>query len=199
MAYNIGKEIDDSLLPDALFTDSNLLNGVARYLQDTYRVSVKPSELFHDGRRLLHRNRAVEMPLEIAYKMGVEGRIKELQDSVRNYLEENRNSLPPAIVFYKINDQKLGPVPNRSIVNLSYLPPNLTELEKLEGELKHLQPGYTLRYEAEGNSIGNARIVERTLTVVPLRDFMRLLTREETNKFIKDPLYDNFTPGERDG
>lgn len=183
--------MDDPIMPDAFVENPNLLSGLARYLQENLNISVETRDFQHDGERLLHRNGAVVIPFKVAYRMAVEGRRKDLQDSIRNYIAENKSRLPPAIVFYKINGELLGPIPNPSIVNLNYLPSNLTELKKIEDELKHLQLGYTLKYEAEGNSIGNARVVEGTLTVAPLKDFMRFLTHEQIDKFLRDPLYDN--------
>ena len=55
MAYEIGKGMFDSSLPDALFKSLDLTGGLAREIGNNFGISVKPSELYHRGGKILHR------------------------------------------------------------------------------------------------------------------------------------------------
>lgn len=184
MAYTNGKEMNDYNLPNILFSDSDLLSGLALDLKKSFGVSVKSGELYHNGEKVLHINQAIELPSDVAYESALRGAIIE-------YLNVNRGRVPPSIVVYKIRGKEITMV-NPEVIGPRQLPVDVTDLIKLRADLKGIKkfPDGTLKYEAEGDSIPNSRMVKRSLIFVSLKDYMHLLTNEQLEKFVKDPLYD---------
>lgn len=162
MSVANGERTRGSLSPEALFNYPDLLNGFAQNLQSRFEISVNPSEILPQGKKVVYQNGYVniKMPFETAYKIA-------LVEAIKIYLDKNKE-LPPAIVVYEINGKAYAPTESLQIINPKQLPEKITDLEKIYGELQNIKKvlGYTFKYMARGKSVGDAKIDPKTLEVV---------------------------------
>lgn len=189
MSWLAGEGTLGSLSPETLIKNEELMNGFATYLENIYQVPVIPSQIHVEGKRntrLVHsfdNNLKIKYSVDAAYRAGLWGAIK-------NYVEKVGN-LPPVIVVKKIDGRNLYSKANFSEI-VAHLPANAdtTDLEKIYGELKQRPNDHTFLYEIGGSTFGNREMDPKSFRPVPIKDYMRLFSREEL-RFWKEPFFEN--------